>query len=130
MKKSNLIILSFLALCGVGAAVYFGTKSDSKPANGLNSGGKQGESGEYRITKIVDVGDISTLIMTDSKGNEFSFSHNNQTVVTFIYSTDKGMAIKKNEATKQFDVYNAQEQKIGSTQVLTTEEILMLSKIS
>ena len=61
MKKNSLIILSFIALCGVGAAVYFGTKSEnSKPENSLNTSGKQGESGEYRITKIFDVGDVLT----------------------------------------------------------------------
>ena len=40
-----------------------------------------------------------------------------------------GIGAKMNDATKKFDVYNAQEQLIGSTQVLTTEEILMLAKI-
>jgi hypothetical protein len=129
MKKNSILILSFIALCGVGAAVYFGTKSEnSKAENGLNAGGKQGEAGQYRVTKIYDVGDISTLIIADSKGTEFTFSHNNQTVVTFIYSTDKGMAIKKNEATKQFDVYNAKQELLGSTQALTSEEIVRLAK--
>jgi hypothetical protein len=128
MKKSNIILLSVLALCGVGAVAYYLTQSTDEYK--LNENGVQAQSGDFRVTKLIENGDISTLIIKDSTGKEFTFTYNNQQPNKYMMSLDKGIGAKMNNETKKFDIYNAKEELIGSTQVLTTEEILMLSKIS
>ncbi len=128
MKKSNIILFSFLALCGVGAVAYYFTQS--KDEYKLNENGVQAQSGEFRVTKLIEKGDISTLLIKDSTGKEFTFTYDNSKPNKYMMSLDKGIGAKMNDTTKKFDIYNAQEQLIGSTQVLTTEEIIMLSKNS